>query len=115
MFPPDEANARLLANVYPRDWKNPRPAPRYNLVVLGAGTGGLVAALGAAGLGAKVALVERGPLGGECLNTGCVPSKSLLASARAAMALRRAQAYGLRPVPAAEQDFAAVMRRLREV
>ncbi len=115
IFSPDEADARLLANVHPRDWKNPRPAPRYNLLVLGAGTGGLVAALGAAGLGAKVALVERGAMGGDCLNTGCVPSKSLLASARAAAALRRAHAFGLRPVPAEEPDFPAVMRRMREL
>ena len=76
----DPHDARLLANVRPPDWANPEPAARYNLVVIGAGTAGLVAAAGAAGLGARVALVERSLLGGECLNAGCVPSKALLRS-----------------------------------
>ena len=59
VLPSDIHNARLVANVHPAEWVNPVPAPRYNLVVLGAGTAGLVTAAGAAGLGAKVALVER--------------------------------------------------------
>src|SRR5262249_33681534 len=59
ILPHDAHNARLLANAHPPDWANPEPAPRYNLVVLGAGTAGLVTAAGAAGLDAKVALVER--------------------------------------------------------
>ncbi|HKI98732.1 MAG TPA: mercuric reductase [bacterium] len=62
---------------------------RYNLVIIGAGSAGLVVAAGAAGLGARVALVERGPMGGDCLNFGCVPSKALLRSARAAVQPRR--------------------------
>src|SRR6478735_2842122 len=82
LFPADVHNAELLAQVHPPDWKNPTPAPRYNLVVLGGGTAGLVTAAGAVGLGAKVALVERHLLGGDCLNAGCVPSKALLRSAR---------------------------------
>ncbi|MCC5868465.1 MAG: FAD-dependent oxidoreductase [Gammaproteobacteria bacterium] len=64
--------------VAPADYVNPEPAPRYNLVVIGAGPGGLVTAIAAAGLGAKVALVERHAMGGDCLNVGCVPSKALL-------------------------------------
>ena len=74
--PWDEFNRRLVSNVHPLDWKNPKPAPKYNLVVLGAGTAGLVTAMGAAGLGAKVALVEKHLMGGDCLNFGCVPSKA---------------------------------------
>ena len=74
---------RLLAQVCPEGWRNPDPAPLYDLVVIGGGTAGLVCAAGAAGLGARVALVERGLLGGDCLNTGCVPSKALLRAARA--------------------------------
>src|SRR5439155_3485260 len=70
ILPHDEHNQTLLQHVHPRDWVNPKPAPRYNLVVIGAGTAGLVAAAGAAGLGAKVALVERELLGGDCLNVG---------------------------------------------
>jgi pyruvate/2-oxoglutarate dehydrogenase complex dihydrolipoamide dehydrogenase (E3) component len=76
-------NDQLAALVRPPDWVNPTPAARYNLVVIGGGTAGLVAAAGAAGLGARVALVERDRLGGDCLNTGCVPSKTLISSARA--------------------------------
>ena len=80
--PLDVHNIELLSNVHPVDWKNPEPAPRYNLVVIGAGTAGLVTAAGAAGLGAKVALVERHLLGGDCLNVGCVPSKAIIRSSR---------------------------------
>ena len=76
-------HARLMANVAPDDWPWPTPADRYNLVVLGGGPAGLVAAMGAAGLGARVALVERSMLGGDCLHSGCVPSKVLLREARA--------------------------------
>src|SRR5579864_290637 len=80
--PLDEHNRALLANVHPADWVNPRPAARYHLVVVGGGTAGLVSAAGAAGLGARVALVERHLMGGDCLNVGCVPSKAVLRAAR---------------------------------
>ncbi|MDG2208235.1 MAG: mercuric reductase [Pirellulales bacterium] len=75
------ADDLLAQNVHPPDWKNKTPAPRYDLLVVGGGPAGLVSAVGAAGLGARVALVEREALGGDCLNTGCVPSKALLESA----------------------------------
>lgn len=65
----------LLDNVHPREWRDPEPEQRYNLVVIGAGSGGLVTAAGAAGVGAKVALIEEHLMGGDCLNVGCVPSK----------------------------------------
>lgn len=64
--------------VFPEDYCNPKPRRRYHLVVIGAGPAGLVTAIAAAGLGARVALVERQAMGGDCLNVGCVPSKSLL-------------------------------------
>jgi len=80
--PKDEYNQKLLANVHPQDWENPEPEDNYNLVVIGAGTAGLVSASGAAGLGAKVALVESRFMGGDCLNYGCVPSKSIIAASR---------------------------------
>lgn len=64
--------------VFPRDYRNPTPRSRYHLVVIGAGPAGLVIAIAAAGLGARVALVERHAMGGDCLNVGCVPSKALL-------------------------------------
>jgi NADPH-dependent 2,4-dienoyl-CoA reductase/sulfur reductase-like enzyme len=77
ILPKDEHNAKLIANVHPPDWTNPEPSGRYNLVVIGAGTAGLITAAVAAGLRAKVALIERHLMGGDCLNVGCVPSKGL--------------------------------------
>jgi len=114
-LPRDRHNELLQSQVHPRDWENPQPASRYHLVVIGAGTAGLVTAAGAAGLGAKVALVERRWMGGDCLNVGCVPSKSLLRSAHAVGELRRAAELGVRVPPGAEVDFAAVMERMRAI
>ena len=87
----DEHNKTLIANVHPNDWINPQPSKKYNLVIIGAGTAGLITAAGAAKLGAKVALVERHLMGGDCLNTGCVPSKSIISSARVAETIRLAK------------------------
>ena len=115
LTPWDEHNRTLVANVHPPDWKNPTPARRYNLVVIGAGTAGLVAAAGAAGLGARVALVERDLMGGDCLNVGCVPSKALIRAARALADLRRASEFGIRLPEAAQVDFGAVMERMRRL
>ncbi len=98
---------------HPSGWQNPTPDGRYNLVVLGGGTAGLVAAAGAAGLGAKVALVEKHLLGGDCLVTGCVPSKALIRSARAASEARRAGRLGVN-VEGVSVDFPALMDRMRE-
>src|SRR5438067_6576744 len=95
LVPTDEHNRTLLHNVHPPDWVDPEPAPRYNLVVIGAGTAGLVTAAGAAGLGAKVALIERHLMGGDCLNVGCVPSKALLRAAKTAAQVRDAGRFGV--------------------
>lgn len=108
----DEHDRRLLSYVHPPGWQNPEPARRYDLVVIGGGTAGLVCAAGAAGLGARVALVERARLGGDCLNSGCVPSKTLLRSARAVREARAGAAVGVSAPPVV--DFDAVMRRVRE-
>jgi pyruvate/2-oxoglutarate dehydrogenase complex dihydrolipoamide dehydrogenase (E3) component len=112
--PDDAHNRRLVAQVHPARWTNPTPSGRYNLVVVGGGTAGLVSATGAAGLGAKVALVERHLLGGDCLNVGCVPSKSLIAAARAAAAARRAGELGVH-VDGVSVYFPAVMERMRRL
>ena len=115
IVPLDEHNRKLLANVFPSSWVNPQPAASYNLVVIGGGTAGLVTAAGAAGLGAKVALVERQALGGDCLNVGCVPSKCLLSSAKTLSAVRRAGEMGIRISGSVEVDFSAVMERMRKL
>lgn len=96
-----------------RRWKRPRHFDR-NLVVIGGGAGGLVTAYIAATVRAKVTLVEAGKMGGDCLNTGCVPSKALIRSARAAHELRHAGDFGLQGSDPTV-DFPAVMRRIREV
>lgn len=114
-LPEDAYNQTLVANVHPRDWTNPEPAPSYNLVVLGGGTAGLITAAGAAGLGAKVALVEREHLGGDCLNVGCVPSKALLRAARAVADVRDAGRYGVEVPPGTRVNFPAVMERMRRL
>lgn len=90
--------------------------PRFdrNLIVIGAGAGGLVTSYIAAAVKAKVTLIEGHRMGGDCLNTGCVPSKALIRSAHAAQALREAQDFGLAPVTP-QVDFAAVMARVRRV
>lgn len=113
--PADEHNYQLLSNVHPADWKNPEPAARYNLVVIGGGTAGLVTAAGAAGLGARVALIERALLGGDCLNVGCVPSKSIIRSSRVCAEIREAHKFGINVPGNAEADFGAVMERLRRI
>ena len=113
--PLDEHNRKLEANVHPPDWANPKPSGRYNLVVIGAGTAGLVTAAGAAGLGAKVALVERELMGGDCLNVGCVPSKALISAARVARTIRYADEFGVRVPPGTTVDFPQVMERLRRL
>ena len=115
ILPDDEHNHRLLAQVHPSDWTNPVARDRYHLVVIGAGTAGLVTAAGAAGLGAKVALIERHLMGGDCLNVGCVPSKGVIAPARAwATARASARDFG-GPSTSGDGDFAAVMTRMRRL
>lgn len=113
--PQDEFNQALLENVHPADWVNPEPQPMYNLVVLGAGTAGLIVAAGAAGLGARVALVERHLMGGDCLNVGCVPSKALIRPSRLAAEMLHADRFGLTPAKVGHSDFASVMERLRRI
>jgi pyruvate/2-oxoglutarate dehydrogenase complex dihydrolipoamide dehydrogenase (E3) component len=115
LLPEDRYNKALVENVHPTAWPNPQPAPRYNLVVVGAGTAGLVTAAGAAGLGAKVALVERHLMGGDCLNYGCVPSKCMIRSSRIMAEARDAHLVGIRMPPGAEADFPAVMERMRRL
>jgi pyruvate/2-oxoglutarate dehydrogenase complex dihydrolipoamide dehydrogenase (E3) component len=110
----DAFDQELLAQVAPQDWVNPKPHARYDMVVLGGGTAGLISAAIAAGLGARVALIERDLLGGDCLNYGCVPSKGLLSVSRRLGILRRGHDYGIAPA-AGNADFGAVMTRMRRL
>jgi len=107
---------RLLSHVHPNTWVNPEPPETgYDLVVIGAGVGGLVSAAGAAGLGARVALIERHLMGGDCLNTGCVPSKSLIAAAHVTGQLRHAETLGWQIPSGTKANFTTVMERLRQI
>lgn len=115
VYPKDEHNATLVANVHPPDWQNPNPAPIYNLVVIGGGSAGLLAVAAAAGMGAKVALVEKELLGGDCLITGCVPSKTVIRSAKAMGDLRMAKELGIIVPKGVKVDFGAVMERMRRI
>ncbi len=113
-LPLDEHSKKLIGNVHPSGWKNPEPASRYNLVVIGAGTAGLVTAAGAAGLGAKVALIERNLMGGDCLNTGCVPSKGIIRASRAAYEVNIADEFGVHAGDVSV-NFGRAMERMRRM
>lgn len=115
--PMDEYNQRLVSYVHPPDWVNPQPSARYDLVVIGAGTAGLVVAAGAAGLdlGLKIALVEKHLMGGDCLNVGCVPSKCIIRSSRVVAQMLEAEAFGISSPQRVEVDFPAVMERMRKL
>ncbi|MBF2077062.1 MAG: mercuric reductase [Synechococcales cyanobacterium T60_A2020_003] len=115
--PLDTYNQTLVSHVHPLDWINPTPADCYDLVVIGAGTAGLVVAAGAAGLGIglKVALVERHLMGGDCLNVGCVPSKCMIRSSRVVAEMANADAFGVKSPTEIEVDFPAVMERMRRL
>ena len=102
----------MLFRSYGR-WTRPRRFDR-NVVVIGAGSAALVTAYIAAAVKARVTLIEKHRMGGDCLNSGCVPSKALLRSAKFLARLRRAAEYGVKPVPA-EVDFAAAMERVQRV
>lgn len=115
VLPSDEHNQLLVSRTHPAGWVNPTFEGRYNLVAVGGGTAGIVAALGAATLGGRAALVERHLLGGDCLNTGCVPSKALLRAARAAWQATRGQEYGFYLGAGVSVEFPAVMQRMRRL
>ncbi len=116
--PMDEFNQKLVSYVHPPNWVNPQPADVYDLVVIGAGTAGLVVAAGAAGLdlGLKVALIEKHLMGGDCLNVGCVPSKTVIRSARVVGEIWNAKNLGVNiPQNNIDVDFPKVMARMRRI
>ncbi len=115
VLPNDEHNQKLVNNVHPSNWVNPDPTGPYNIVVIGAGTAGLVTAVIAAAVGAKVALIEKHLMGGDCLNVGCVPSKGVIRAARAWADVRRADEFGVHIPPGVKYDFGAAMARMRKL
>ena len=104
---------RVRANRVYSGWTRPRRFDR-NLVVIGAGSAGLVTAYIAAAVKAKVTLVEKNRMGGDCLNTGCVPSKALIRSAKLLSHMARSKEFGIASARA-EFDFAEVMERVQSV
>jgi pyruvate/2-oxoglutarate dehydrogenase complex dihydrolipoamide dehydrogenase (E3) component/uncharacterized membrane protein YdjX (TVP38/TMEM64 family) len=115
MLVDDAYDRQLIENCHPPRWVNPTPSGKYNLVVIGGGTAGLVSAAGAAGLGAKVALIERNLMGGDCLNVGCVPSKGVIRAARAAYEANNGAEFGVRLACEPKVAFAAAMERMRKL
>lgn len=113
--PLDEHNVKLLDNVHPRDWVNPKETDSYTLIVIGAGAGGLVTAAGSAGIGAKVCIIEEHLMGGDCLNVGCVPSKALIRAARAMKDAQNAKQFGVNLSSPPSIDFGVVMERMRKI
>ena len=115
VLPNDEHNQKLVHNVHPSNWVNPDPTGPYNIVVIGAGTAGLVTAVIAAAVGAKVALIEKHLMGGDCLNVGCVPSKGVIRAARAWSDVRHADEFGVHVPAGTKYDFGAAMARMRKL
>ena len=116
IHPMDEHNQTLVDHVHPSDWVNPTPTSGgYDMVVVGAGTAGLITAIASAGFGKKVAMIERHLMGGDCLNVGCVPSKALIRAAHAAAEVKRAGEFGVNVSGEPDIDFGLVMERLRKL
>lgn len=113
--PQDQFNQTLENRVHPENWESPEPRKIYNLVVIGAGTAGLVTAAVAAGLGARVAIIERERLGGDCLNVGCVPSKGIIAAARNLYHVRKSNEFGIHLSGDPTINFSQVMERMRKL
>ena len=115
LLPDDEYNRQLLQHTHPPAWVNPEPKGRYNLVVIGSGTAGLTAAGGCAAVGGRVALIEKHLTGGDCLVSGCVPSKGIISAARVAATVSDAAVFGVRVPPGTTVDFGAAMARMRRL
>ncbi|MFT6162442.1 MAG: pyruvate/2-oxoglutarate dehydrogenase complex dihydrolipoamide dehydrogenase (E3) component, partial [Myxococcota bacterium] len=112
--PDDAHNRALVERTHPKDWPVHAGEDRYDMVIIGGGPAGLVTAMGANGVGARVAIIEKGLLGGDCLISGCVPSKALLKSAKVARSARKAASFGVH-TGEVEVDFPAVMERMRSL
>jgi pyruvate/2-oxoglutarate dehydrogenase complex dihydrolipoamide dehydrogenase (E3) component len=110
----DAYNIITLDNVRPAKWIDPTPTGKYNMIAIGSGAGGLVASIGASTTGGKSAIIERHFMGGDCLNTGCVPSKALIKCAHQYAAVKNADKFGIE-VSGVTLNFGKVMERMRRV
>jgi pyruvate/2-oxoglutarate dehydrogenase complex dihydrolipoamide dehydrogenase (E3) component len=115
LSPENVYDRQVIANCHPPNYINPTPSGKYNLIAIGAGAAGLVSSGGAGGLGAKSALIERVLTGGDCLNTGCVPSKAVIRAARAIYDARHVSEFGVQSNSEPQIDFAAAMERMRRL
>lgn len=117
VWPLDQHNLTLLNHVHPTGWADPKPQ-KYDLVVIGAGAAGLVTSSGAAGVGANVALIEANLLGGDCLNVGCVPSKTLIHAAQLAHTVNNSETLadsGITIKGDVDINFGKIMERIRRI
>lgn len=115
-LPKGGPNDELEHQIHPHDYINPEPTEEYDLVAIGAGVSGLISVIIGAWLGKKCALIERHGMGGDCLNTGCVPSKAVIACARAFHSLKSISEFGINIAEgAATLDFGFVMQRMRAI
>lgn len=111
----NENERRFLQRVRPSDWINPKPRTPYDLVIVGAGPAGLAAADEARRLGANVALIERNRLGGNSLNVGSIPSKSLVRAGRLCASVREAEEFGAAPTGPVQIDYGIVLARMHRI
>lgn len=114
-LPKDESNKLLDEHVHPHDYVNPTPPEDYDMVVIGAGVAGLISSIMGAWLGKRVAMIERHAMGGDCLNTGCVPSKAVIACAKAFHHVKDLAKFGVHVEGNVSIDFGAVMERMRKI
>ena len=111
----DPHDQLMIENCHPPNHVNPIPNGKYNLIAIGAGSAGLVSASGAGGLGAKSAIIERTLMGGDCLVTGCVPSKAVIRASRAVYDLKLAREFGVELSSEPRINFATAMERMRRL
>ena len=113
----DKYNCDMFDNVRPINWVDPvkHGNKKYDILVIGGGAGGIITAAGAAGLGARACLIERAFMGGDCLVTGCVPSKAFLKAASVVKTVKTSEEYGVKIKGEVEIDFPKLMERMKKV